>query len=208
MRPGTAIALHATIGPGEARALAEAARSSRLELIDAPVSGGADRAAVGDLVTMVGADTGSWVRFLPVFETFSSLVLHVGAVGTGQLAKLLNNAMLAAHLGIADDALELADRLGLDRSSLAQVLQRGSGRSRGAALLVEAEGMLGIARSPAHRALGKDVRLLLELHDESAAGPEIDPADRPALLLPTARGALGRIEAHRPEPDGGVHGSR
>ena len=140
MPPGAVIAVHSTVAPREVQELAENARRLGLDLIDAPVSGGAARAAEGELITMVGADTASWERYLPVFETFSSLVVNVGAVGAGQQAKLLNNAMLTAHLAIADDAFAIGDRLGLNRSALASVLLRGSGRSFGAEMLDSGRG--------------------------------------------------------------------
>jgi 3-hydroxyisobutyrate dehydrogenase len=58
-------------------------------------------------------------------------VIHVGPVGSGQYAKLINNCLLAANLAVADDALSLADTLGLEPSALAEVVRHGSGRSFG-----------------------------------------------------------------------------
>jgi 3-hydroxyisobutyrate dehydrogenase len=195
MPRGAAIAIHSTVGPREAQDLAEDARRLGLDLIDAPVSGGAGRAAKGELVTMVGADTASWKRHLPVFEAFSSLVVNVGAVGAGQQAKLLNNAMLTAHLGIAHDAFEIAARLGLNRSALENVLLSGSGRSYGAEMLIAAEGMTGIARSQARPALSKDVRLLLEAVRDGAPGGAPETTVRSdALLLRAAQRTIERIE--------------
>jgi 3-hydroxyisobutyrate dehydrogenase-like beta-hydroxyacid dehydrogenase len=152
----------------------------------------AARAAQGDLVTMVGADTAAWERCLPVFETFSSLVVRAGGVGAGQQAKLLNNAMLTAHLGIAADAFDIGDRLGVDRSALADVIARGSGRSFGAEMLVAHEGLTGVARSQARPTLGKDIRLLLELLDDA---PEAAIAESDAVLIPAARRTIHLIEA-------------
>jgi 3-hydroxyisobutyrate dehydrogenase len=191
MPPGAVVAVHSTVAPHEIRDLAENARGLGLDLIDAPVSGGAAVAAEGELITMVGADTASWERCLPVFETFSSLVVKVGAVGAGQQAKLLNNAMLTAHLAIADGAFAIGDRLGLDRSALASVVLRGSGRSFGAEMLAAAGGMIGVARSPARSALGKDLGLLLAVLNDAPAATAGDDAE----LVAAARHTIDRIEA-------------
>ncbi len=193
MPAGATIAIHSTIAPHEARALANDAHRLGLDLVDAPVSGGPDRAAMADLVTMVGADTGAWTRYVPVFEAFSSLVVHVGPVGAGQLTKLLNNAMLVAHLGIADDAFELAAQLGLDRSALARVLLQASGRSRGAELVVAADSGTGVTPTQA-RALGKDVRLLTQVvHD--GVGYRGATAPTNGLLITTAQRTLDRMQS-------------
>lgn len=196
MPRGAAIAIHSTIAPHEVRDLAAEVRRLGLDLVDAPVSGGPARAARGDLVTMVGADTHAWTRYQQVFEAFSSLVVEVGRVGDGQLAKLVNNAMLVAHMEIAHEAFEIVERLGLSRSALEQALLHGSGRSRGAQVLVGAGGLDGIARSPVLRILAKDVRLLVEAFaDEGVVGDRDTAAD--AMLVAAAQRAITCIEGRR-----------
>jgi 3-hydroxyisobutyrate dehydrogenase len=160
MRPGSLIAVHSTIAPDEARELAEEARKHDLDLVDAPVSGGGPAAAAGQLVTMVGGDPAVFARCELVFASFSKKVVHLGPIGSGALTKLLNNAMLAAHLGIAADAYQLADELDLDRAGLAEVLAIGSGRSYGAEMFARSASLRTIAGTQARPTLTKDARLL------------------------------------------------
>jgi 3-hydroxyisobutyrate dehydrogenase-like beta-hydroxyacid dehydrogenase len=93
------------------------------------VSGGAPAADAGELVVMVGGDEVTFERCRPVFATYGNPVVHVGPLGSGQLAKLVNNVVFTAHLGVANDAYVLGESLGLDRSALFTILSRGSGNS-------------------------------------------------------------------------------
>jgi 3-hydroxyisobutyrate dehydrogenase len=128
-RPGTAIAIHSTVHPNTCHELDEAAAQRGVVILDAPVSGGREVALAGKLAVAVGADEDTFDRCRPVFESFGDPVIHLGPVGTGQFAKLVNNALLAAHLALANDALALAPSLGMQPDALVQLLRHGSGRS-------------------------------------------------------------------------------
>jgi 3-hydroxyisobutyrate dehydrogenase len=128
-RPGTVVAIHSTTQPGTCRALAVAARELGVVVIDAPVSGGRDEALAGTLVVAVAGDEEAADRCRPVFATFSDEVVHLGQVGNAQFAKLVNNALLAANLSLADDALALGAELGIRPEALARLLRRATGRS-------------------------------------------------------------------------------
>jgi len=130
-RPGTVIAIHSTVSPATVVESAKAAKESGAVVIDAPVSGGRDVALSGGLVVAVGGDADAIERCRPVFATFADKVIHLGPVGAGQYAKLINNALLAANLAVGDDALSLAQALGLAPDALAEVVRHGSGRSFG-----------------------------------------------------------------------------
>jgi 3-hydroxyisobutyrate dehydrogenase len=169
-RPGTIVAIHSTVSPATCRELAEFARTSGVELLDAPVTGGRTVALVGGLTTAVGGASATVTRCRPVFEAFAETVIHVGEVGSGQHAKLLNNALLAANIALADDALTMGIRMGLDETALLAVLQSGSGRSFALDVAVN------IRRSAATReaalpALQKDVESLVrEVGADEEAG--------------------------------------
>jgi 3-hydroxyisobutyrate dehydrogenase-like beta-hydroxyacid dehydrogenase len=128
-RPGTVVAIHATVQPATCRELAAAAAERGAIVLDAPVSGGRNVALAGSLVVAVGGDEAAVERCRPVFATFGDPVIHLGQVGTGQFAKLVNNTLLAANLALADDALTLAQALGVEPDAMAQMLRNGSGRS-------------------------------------------------------------------------------
>jgi 3-hydroxyisobutyrate dehydrogenase-like beta-hydroxyacid dehydrogenase len=135
MAPGTVIAVQSTVHPDTCIALAAKASERDVTLIDAPVSGGAPAADAGELVVMVGSDDETFERCRPVFSTYGNPVVHVGPLGSGQLAKLVNNVVFTAHLGVANDAYELAERLGIDRGALFTILSRGSGNSYALAIM-------------------------------------------------------------------------
>jgi 3-hydroxyisobutyrate dehydrogenase len=170
MRPGGRIAIHSTIHPNTVVELAKQAAARRLALIDAPVSGGGGAAAAKTLTVMIGGDEAVVDAARPIFETFGGLVVRVGEVGAGQMAKLVNNAMMAAHMAIAHHGLGAGAALGLDRNALSEVVKVSSGRSFG----FEVYARLPSPHAFEHGAklLAKDVRLL---GDALAGDPAFEP---------------------------------
>ena len=132
MRPGSLIAIHSTILPESAVALAAQCTERGIALIDAPVSGGAPAAAAGALTVMCGGSAAAFEAAKPVFECFGKLIVRVGGdVGAGQRAKLVNNALMAANMGLAHAALGAATALGIEREALVELIKQSSGRSFG-----------------------------------------------------------------------------
>ena len=129
MKTGSAIAVHATVHPTTCIELAECAAERGVAVVDAPVSGGGQRALVGTLTVMVGGARADFERFRPVFETYGDPVRYLGALGNGQRCKLVNNLLFSANLQIAADIAKLGDALGLERDALFEILKAGSGRS-------------------------------------------------------------------------------
>jgi 3-hydroxyisobutyrate dehydrogenase len=169
MPRGSVIVCHSTVAPDEIREIAKVALEQYgLRVLDAPVSGGGGLAAAGQLVTMVGGDEEAYEFCRPVLTTYSRLVVLLGGVGAGQQAKLLNNAILAAHLGLADDAYRIGTQLGLDSGALAEVLTNSSGRSFGLEIMANAGSMYELAQGQTRPTLVKDVALLAETVDAAA----------------------------------------
>lgn len=160
MRPGGRIAIHSTVHPDLCRTLAQEASARGIALIDAPVSGGGGGAAAGTLTVMVGGEESAVNAARPVFETFAGLIVHLGDVGAGQMAKLVNNALMAVHVAIAQQGLDAAAALGLDRDALIELVKVSSGRSFG----FEVCSRMPTPKAFRHGAglLAKDVRLLGE----------------------------------------------
>lgn len=166
MPTGAIVMCHSTVSPQEIKEISkEAADEFGLRVLDAPVSGGAPKAAAGELVVMVGGDAATYREAAPVIATYSNLAVHLGPIGAGQQAKLLNNALLAAHIGIAHDVFDVGRRLGLDPAALGQILHYGSGRSYGLDLFVASGSLEPMTHSPMRPALTKDVELLLSMLD-------------------------------------------
>jgi len=187
-RPGTVIAIHATILPATCRELAAVAAAHDVVVLDVPVSGGRDAALAGTLVVAVGGDITAADRCRPIFEAFGDPVIHVGPLGAALLAKLVNNTLLAANLALADDALTLGEALGIDATTMAEIMRHGSGRSYGL------EVALGTRRSPDMRA-----RALVPMHKDLLALTADDQCRLHAdTLLTQAAGATVDRLQHPP----------
>jgi 3-hydroxyisobutyrate dehydrogenase len=131
MRPGSLLAIHATIAPASCEALAVRCAERGILFCDAPVDGGPDDAAAGRLVVMCGGTSEACAMGRPVFETFGRLIVHLGPAGAGERAKIICNSLLAANLGLARAAMSLGDAFGLDRVQLHEVLMNGAAQSNG-----------------------------------------------------------------------------
>ncbi|MEH3024328.1 MAG: 3-hydroxyisobutyrate dehydrogenase [Pseudomonas oryzihabitans] len=127
-RPGTLLIDSSTIDPLSARAVASAAAERGLELLDAPVSGGTGGAAAGTLTFMVGGSEAGFQRAQPLLAAMGRNLVHCGASGNGQVAKVANNLLLGiSMIGVAE-AMALGTRLGMDAKTLAGVINTSSGR--------------------------------------------------------------------------------
>lgn len=173
MAPGGIVVIHATVHPDTCRRLAEEAGKRGVSVVDAPVSGGGAAAAARRLLVMAGGAEADVARCRPVFETYADPVIHLGPLGRGQLAKLLNNFVFTAQVGLALETFALADELGMDRAAVAEVLGKGSGGSRAAGLLA-ASGFSTAGLRQARALLRKDVGIM---RDVARAADVTEPAD-------------------------------
>ncbi len=160
MADGGIVVVHSTVHPDTCRRLQ--ADFPRLHVVDAPVSGGGAKAAAGELLVMVGGEHGPVERCLPILRAFGEPVLHLGGLGAGQTAKVLNNTVFTAHLALAADAFAHAIRHGLDPAAVATVLSAGSGRSFGVEVVARAGFTLEAMAANAGGLLAKDVGIFDE----------------------------------------------
>jgi len=98
MEAGGVVIIHSTVHPDTCRRMEAAAADRGVAVLDAPVSGGGAVAAAGNVTVMVGGDEATFERCRPVFETYAGLLRHLGPLGSGQLAKLLNNLLFIANV--------------------------------------------------------------------------------------------------------------
>jgi 3-hydroxyisobutyrate dehydrogenase len=128
-RPGRTVLVHSTVLPETAQELAEAAAAVDVGLLDAPVSGGADRAASGDLTVMVGGAAEVVEHARPLLDTVGAQVLHAGPAGAGAATKLANQLAMFASLAGLHEALDLAGAHGVSAESLLAALATSTGDS-------------------------------------------------------------------------------
>lgn len=114
---------------GVSRRLAALAAEKGLGFIDAPVSGGPAGAEAGTLTMMIGGEAGHLARAMPVLEAISAKRLHVGGPGAGNVAKLVNNLLVGAHLLTVSEAVRLSEAAGVPAAGVLAVVNAASGRS-------------------------------------------------------------------------------
>ena len=118
-----------TIDVATARRVAEAAAAKGLTAVDAPVSGGIAAANAGTLTFMVGGSAQGFERAQPFLAQMGKAVIHAGASGAGQAAKMANNMLLGATMIATCEAFKLAERLGLDAQTFYDISSVSSGQS-------------------------------------------------------------------------------
>ena len=118
-----------TVDVESARDVAAQAQAAGLSALDAPVSGGVGGAAAGTLTFMVGGDQAGFDTARPLFDIMGQKAVHCGPSGNGQAAKICNNMILGATMIVTCEAFALADKLGLDRQAMYDVVSTSSGQS-------------------------------------------------------------------------------
>lgn len=195
MRRGSILLIHSTVSPQTCQDVAAAAAPSGVAVLDAPVSGSGEAARGRRLLVLVGGDSAVLERARPVLSSYGDPVVHVGTVGDGQRAKIVNNLACIANMAVADLSLRLGESVGLDRAVLRQALLNGSGRSFAldaldrlirpsnaghAAALFEKDAQLAGALAPEAdlTAVGSLIRTFID-ELRSPARSEVDRGDAP-----------------------------
>ena len=127
---GTVLLIMSTVGPAALDATAARLEGTGVRILDAPVSGGAARAADGDLLVMVGGAEADVAAARPVLDALASNAPVVGPKpGDGQRFKIVNQLLCGVHIAAAGEALALADSMGLDLRQVHEVLGTGAAAS-------------------------------------------------------------------------------
>jgi 3-hydroxyisobutyrate dehydrogenase len=158
-----------TSDPGTTRRLAARLAEAGHALLDAPVSGGPSGAAQGTLTMMVGGAPVDYALAEPVLAAMSARAVHVGPSGAGNIVKLVNNLLVAAHLVTTGEAMRLSEAAGLSAQEAVAVVNTATGRSAISEVMFPRWILPGTFDSGFSAGLmRKDVRLALELAAESA----------------------------------------
>jgi len=162
LTPGALIVDHSTISPTATREIARRLGELGIGFLDAPVSGGTKGAVEGTLVAMVGGETADVQRVRSIIEKYAPKIVHVGAVGQGQLIKLCNNLVGSLHVLALAEGFYFARKLGLDLELTHEVIASGAASSfiwkNWGGRLVEGDLSPGFKISLHH----KDVQLVLD----------------------------------------------
>ena len=118
-----------TIDVASAREVGESLHAQGFHFVDAPVSGGIAAAASGNLAFMVGGTDEAFAMAQPILEPMAKAVIHAGALGAGQAAKICNNMILGATMIVTCEAFVMAEKLGLDPQVFFDIASKASGQS-------------------------------------------------------------------------------
>jgi 3-hydroxyisobutyrate dehydrogenase/2-hydroxy-3-oxopropionate reductase len=128
-RPGQVLVDHSTVGVKTSKACAEAAEKKGALFLDAPISGGTERATDGTLTIMAGGPKEAYDKALPMFEVMGSTVRHIGPTGTGTTVKLVNQLLVGLHSLAAAEGMLLGAKSGADPALVFEVVNSGWGQS-------------------------------------------------------------------------------
>jgi 3-hydroxyisobutyrate dehydrogenase-like beta-hydroxyacid dehydrogenase len=155
-----------TNAPSMIKKIGAAMAAKGIAMLDAPVSGGTVGAEAATIAIMVGGEKKVFDDALPVLQSFSANVIHMGGLGTGTVAKLVNNMMAFCNAAAAAEGLMLGVSAGLDPAKLIQVVSNSSGNSNAFKSFSERALSGKLEPSFALNLAYKDLHLALELGDE------------------------------------------
>ena len=187
-----------TIDPSMSRRVAEAARGRGVRFVDAPVSGGVPRAEEGTLAIMVGGEARDVEEARPVLACLGANVIHVGPVGSGEVAKICNNLIAGVAAVAVSEAFRIAEGFGVDARVLTDVISKSSGNTW---IMEHAHPVPGlVAKAAASRdyapgfmtdLMAKDLGLAVSAARDLRVPVFVAPAAQQVLRLASSHG-LGR----------------
>lgn len=127
-KPGSLLIDSSTIDVETARKVAADAATRGFHMVDAPVSGGVAAATAGTLTFMVGGSEEAFEKAKPVLSAMGKNIVHAGASGAGQAAKICNNMMLGIQMLSVCEGFVLAEKLGLEADKLFEIASKASGQ--------------------------------------------------------------------------------
>jgi 3-hydroxyisobutyrate dehydrogenase len=187
-----------TIDPAASRRVAEAAKKRGVRFIDAPVSGGVPRAEDGTLAIMVGGEAADVEEARPILACLGANVIHVGPVGSGEVAKICNNLIAGVAAVAVSEAFRIAEGFGVDPKVLTEVISKSSGNTWVMEHMHPVAGM--VAKAPVNRdyapgfmtdLMAKDLGLAVSAARDLRIPVFVSPAAQQVLRLASSHG-LGR----------------
>jgi 3-hydroxyisobutyrate dehydrogenase len=183
------------LGAARAASSAAAARDSELVITILPSSSHVERATDGTLAIMVGGDARDFEEARPVLATMGANIIHVGPVGSGEVAKLCNNLVAGVAAVAVSEAFRIAEGFGVDPKVLTDVISKSSGNTWVMEHMHPVPGLVGKAPSSRDYAPGfttdlmaKDLGLAVNAARELRVPVVVAPAAQQALRLASSHG--------------------
>ena len=128
-QPGSVIAIHTTVEPAFAVRIGDIAKQQNVGVLDVAFSGGVEMARTSSMFYAVGGEKEHLDRCRPVFATSASTIAHVGPLGSGMAARIVDHVVVALNRLAVEEGMRLAEALGLDTQKVAQAMLGGEARS-------------------------------------------------------------------------------
>jgi len=125
----TMVAIHSTVLPKTLKAISDKAATKNIIIVDAPISGGETGAYEKRLCYMVGGSRDAVAKCREVFATSGAEILHLGEIGAGTAAKIINQILVCINMLAMFEGVSIAQKAGLDLPSLQQVIHHSAGQS-------------------------------------------------------------------------------
>jgi 3-hydroxyisobutyrate dehydrogenase len=187
-----------TIDPAVSRRVASVLAQRQVRFLDAPVSGGVPRATDGTLAIMVGGDARDLEQARPALAAMGATIIHVGAVGSGEVAKLCNNLIAGVSAVAVSEAFRIAEGFGVDVKVLTEVISKSSGNTWVMEHMHPVPGLVARSASSQDYAPGfmtdlmaKDLGLAVDAARQLRVPVVVAPAAQQVLRLASSHG-LGR----------------
>ncbi|EBS4173235.1 NAD(P)-dependent oxidoreductase, partial [Salmonella enterica subsp. enterica serovar Bovismorbificans] len=130
MKPGSAVMVSSTISSADAQEIAAALTALNLNMLDAPVSGGAVKAAQGEMTVMASGSEAAFTRLKPVLDAVASNVYRISDTpGAGSTVKIIHQLLAGVHIAAAAEAMALAARAGIPLDVMYDVVTHAAGNS-------------------------------------------------------------------------------
>ncbi|MBS1207046.1 MAG: NAD(P)-dependent oxidoreductase [Proteobacteria bacterium] len=130
LKPGTVVMVSSTISSADASDIAVSLEQYGLLMLDAPVSGGAVKAAAGEMTVMASGSDAAFTRLAPVLEAVAGKVYRIGSeIGLGSTVKIVHQLLAGVHIAVAAEAMALAARAGIPLDTMYDVVTHAAGNS-------------------------------------------------------------------------------
>jgi 3-hydroxyisobutyrate dehydrogenase len=174
-KPGTLFIDCSSIDVDTTRQLHQIADEKKFALLDAPVSGGVTGAKAASLTFMVGGKIENFSRAENILKFLGKKIIHAGAAGNGQVAKICNNMILGISMIAVSEAFVLAEKLGLSAEKLFEISSNSSGQCWAMTSYCPAPGLVATAPSNNHYQAGFTAAMMLkDLKLSQSAATSID----------------------------------
>lgn len=130
LKPGTAVMVSSTISAADAQSIEQQLAQHQLLMLDAPVSGGAVKAAAGEMTVMASGSDEAFARLQPVLDAVAGKVYRIGSeIGLGSTVKIIHQLLAGVHIAAGAEAMALAARAGIPLDTMYDVVTNAAGNS-------------------------------------------------------------------------------